>query len=227
MVTETRPITMQKRSLLRLFEAADWRLASDPQQSRSFLSQGYSILKSLIPDSVIAVLHRYVLARVKAGNMALDDTICRGTPSAYGDPLMEELLYRLVPAVEQVSGRGVFPTYSYFRVYRRNDHLARHADRPSCEISLTVNLGYDAPAPWPIFLQSDAGPVPIALGAGDALMYRGIEREHWREPFGGEHSAQVFLHYVDRSGPWAEYKFDRRNSLRRLADLVYIAEPVD
>ena len=36
------------------------------------------------------------------------------------------------------------------RVYEKGSELKRHIDRPSCEISATINFGGD---PWPIFVQ--------------------------------------------------------------------------
>ncbi len=49
---------------------------------------------------------------------------------------------------------------------------------------------------------------------GDAVMYRGCDIYHWREPYKeGKWQAQVFLHYVDQNGPHAEWKYDKRESL--------------
>jgi hypothetical protein len=185
-----------------------------------FQTEGYATLRALVRPPLLDVLYRYSLARAEAGNMAVDDPICQGTPSAYADPVMEELLFRLIPSISNVSGVSVYPTYSYFRVYHRGDRLARHSDRPACEISLTLNLGYDAPSAWPIFVQTGRGPAQIDLEPGDALLYRGIEREHWREQFEGAHSAQVFLHYVNQNGPHTDRRFDGRESLRRLSHAI-------
>lgn len=57
------------------------------------------------------------------------------------------------------------------------------------------------------------GAFPVAMKPGDAAVYRGIECPHWREPFQGELAAQVFLHYVEQNGRYAEWKFDKRRSL--------------
>ncbi len=49
---------------------------------------------------------------------------------------------------------------------------------------------------------------------GDAVMYRGCDKWHWREPYiEGQWQAQVFLHYVDANGFYAEWKYDKRKSL--------------
>ena len=54
----------------------------------------------------------------------------------------------------------------------------------------------------------------IKMEIGDAVMYRGCDIYHWREPYKeGKWQAQVFLHYVDQNGPYAEWKYDKRESL--------------
>jgi len=103
-------------------------------------------------------------------------------------------------------------TYSYARIYKQGDILARHKDRYSCEISTTLNLGGD---PWPIYLdptgkQSQAG-VKVELEQGDMLIYSGCELEHWREEFKGKNCAQVFLHYNKANSKTAKENYlDKR-----------------
>jgi len=136
-----------------------------------------------------------------------------GAWAAAGDVFMDGLLVDLLPLAEDVTRLKLFPTYSYFRVYKRGDILVKHRDREACEISLTLCLGYRAEGPWPLLLESPAGVSPIKLAPGDALFYRGTECTHWREPMEGERAAQVFLHYVDQNGPYAEWKYDKRPQL--------------
>lgn len=119
----------------------------------------------------------------------------------------------LLPAAESVTRLKLFPTYSYFRVYKRGDILVKHTDRPACEISVTLCLGYQAEHPWPILFEGQAGISFIELAPGDALFYRGVECTHWREPMVGERAAQAFLHYVDQNGPYAEWKYDKRPAI--------------
>ena len=71
------------------------------------------------------------------------------TYSHYADPVMETLLVKVLPKMQQETGLELIPTYSYARLYKKGDKLRRHKDRPSCEISTTINLGGD---PWPIFI---------------------------------------------------------------------------
>ena len=47
----------------------------------------------------------------------------------------------------------------------------------------------------------------------NALIFKGIEKKHWRETCHHDHFMTVFLHYVDQEGPFKEWKFDKREML--------------
>ena len=51
----------------------------------------------------------------------------------------------------------------------------------------------------------------LNLNPGDAAIYLGCEVEHWREEFKGDWHSQVFLHYVDKNGPYASHIADGRS----------------
>jgi hypothetical protein len=176
-----------------------------------FEQDRYVVLGSLMGEPALSFFYQHALERVKSGTMLLNDPDVPNTPSAYADPSMEVLLKKLLPFIERATALKIYPTYSYFRVYKEGDVLAKHTDRQSCEISLTLNLGYCADKPWPLWIQAPRGVSSVEMKAGDGVLYRGIECVHWREAFAGEHAAQVFLHYVDRNGRYAEWKFDKRN----------------
>jgi hypothetical protein len=177
-----------------------------------FAQKKYVVLRSCVKDPELSLLYRYACKRAENGTMFLDGT-APGAKSSAGDVFMDGLLMDLLPFAEEVSRAKLFPTYSYFRVYSRGDVLEKHTDRPSCEISLSLCLGYHAERPWPLLVEGPAGASSVELTPGDALLYRGIECPHWREPMDGEQTAQVFLHYVDQDGPYAEWKYDKRPAL--------------
>jgi len=47
----------------------------------------------------------------------------------------------------------------------------------------------------------------------NAVIFQGMEKIHWREYCEHDHFITVFLHYVDKSGPYKEWKFDKRNNI--------------
>ena len=141
---------------------------------------------------------------------------------------METLLVKTIEVMQKKTGLKLVPTYSYTRLYRKGNILQRHKDRPSCEISTTLNLGGDN---WPIFIDPTGSDnvideykgihkpnapkgVKVDLKPGDMLIYSGCELEHWREPFEGNLCGQVFLHYNHADGPFAKSNlYDKRPML--------------
>jgi len=150
------------------------------------------------------------------------------TYSCYGDFVMETLLMKVLPIMKQQTGLDLIPTYSYARAYKKGDILKRHKDRPSCEISTTIHLGGDQ---WSIFIDPTGSNNVIdeyknihkpnapkgdkvVLEVGDMLVYNGCDLEHWREEFMGNICGQVFLHYNQVNGKFADSnKFDSRPML--------------
>ena len=194
------------------------------EAANGFAQAGYAILRELIPEPLHTFLCEYVLKSARAGRFTSGDSGVPATPCLFGDPFMESLLWLLLPSMETASGKRLFPTYSYLRIYKDGDVLTRHQDRPSCEISATLSLGYQAPSPWPIWIEVGGVAKSVALEPGDALLYKGIEVPHWREQFAGTYSAQVFLHYVDQHGPHKNLRYDQRDALATSPMTIRILE---
>jgi len=193
----------------------------------SFKENKYSVIKNAISKELADFCYQYFLNKRKVARYLFDEKYISGfteyfgvwndqqipeTYSHYGDIVMDTLLEKVKPVMEKESGVKLTETYSYARIYKNGDELKRHKDRYSCEISTTMNLGGDD---WSIFLEPSGEEskdgIEVKLEAGDMLMYRGCDLEHWREPFQGKDCGQVFLHYNDASGKDAEKnKYDGR-----------------
>lgn len=156
------------------------------------------------------------LQRLVADKKTQRDEQCPMSEAVHGAPVFDSLLLQLVPHFESVCGKRLLPTYSYARLYAPGDELKNHTDRESCEISATVTLGFDGDV-WPIYMGDDINKTnasEIQMQVGDAVLYRGMEKHHWREKYTqGKWQAQVFLHYVDADGPHKEWKYDKREKL--------------
>ena len=145
-----------------------------------------------------------------------------GDFSKYGDPIFDTLLNLSLEQMQTLTGKELVPTYSYHRLYTTGTELKRHSDRPSCEISTTLCLGYDVSNvdkntypdwDWPMFIKEPNGKeIPVHMKPGDMIIYRGCELEHWREPYWGKNHAQVFLHYNEKGGQY-DIPFDGRPML--------------
>ena len=210
----------------------------------SFQETKYQVIKQALSYELANFIFNYFLLKREAvawmykNNVTYDtgilgtwtDQQIPNTYSIYGDPVMDTLLMKVLPRMEDETGLQLIPTYSYARLYKKEDILYRHKDRPSCEISTTIHLGGDK---WPIFIDPTGANNIISghetttvvkpnapkgnevlLDIGDMLVYSGCELEHWRESFQGEVCGLVFLHYNHANGPLAEKnKFDKRPML--------------
>ena len=193
-------------------EIEAWR--SDSQET--FAREGYLLVPALLESALTNFLWSYVHTKVACRQLSFGgDNQVPNAPCAYGDPAFDGLLEYLRPRIEERSGLRLSPTYSYLRLYKQGDALNRHRDRPACEVSVSLNIGQVPSDAWPLYIEGNSGPYGALLSPGDALLYRGIDLFHWREPFQGNHLIQVFLHYVDRDGLHVDQKFDRRISLMR------------
>jgi len=202
----------------------------------------YQIIKNAISYELANFIYNYFLLKKDAVEFMYKNNINYESPllgtwtdqqvpntySHYADMVMETLLMKVLPIMKKETGLELIPTYSYARVYKKGDILRRHKDRPSCEISTTLNLGGD---PWPIFIDGTGADsvidedknihkpnapegTKVLLEVGDMLVYSGCELEHWREPFEGNICGQVFLHYNHVNGPFAGTNmFDGRPKL--------------
>ena len=205
----------------------------------SFNEKKYQVIKNAVSYDLANFVFNYFLLKRDAVKFMYNNNLVQehsllGTwkdpqvpnvYSHYADFAMETLLMKVMPVMVKETGLNLIPTYSYARVYERGSILKRHKDRPSCEISTTLNLGGD---PWPIFIDptgsnnvideyknimkpnAPAG-VKVDLNPGDMLVYSGCDLEHWREPFQGDICGQVFLHYNHVNGKFANNNlYDRR-----------------
>lgn len=177
----------------------------------SFESNGYLVARKVFDHQSLDIYATYALMLDANSFHRWEEK--PGLRDRYADTLMESILLHLQPRMEQATGLSLLPTYSYLRIYETGAVLHRHKDRFACEISASLTLGYDAPEPWPIWLEIHQQPRSITLHRGDMLVYKGRELAHWRERFDGHYWIQAFFHYVDANGPLASYKFDRRRGI--------------
>jgi hypothetical protein len=199
----------------------------------------YTVIRNAVSYDLANFCYNYFLLKRDAIRFMYDNNIIAenglhgtwedkqvpGSYSIYADHVMETLLMKVLPIMKEKTGLNLIPTYSYARVYEQGAELQRHKDRPSCEISTTLNLGGD---PWAIYLDPTGANnvideyknihkpgapegVKVDLNPGDMLIYSGCELEHWRKPFEGKLCGQVFLHYNHADGRFAKTNlYDKR-----------------
>ena len=172
----------------------------------------YKLVKNFLTKEETELAKKYILIKHKNNRIDFDFAQNNNSDTIfYRDPFGESLLLNKKNLMEKETNLDLFPTYSFSRLYTYNSELKPHKDRPSCEISVTVMFGSDG-TKWPIYIEDN----PINMEPGDACIYLGCELEHYRKNFIGDWHAQCFLHYVDKKGPYAEFKDDKQEPMYNL-----------
>ena len=190
-------------------------ILNQPQniQKDFFYNNKYLLLNNGLSFELLSIIKNYVELEKKKGKKKIDPMF----PNAFcmvNDALCESILLNFHPIIEQISGKKLFPTYSYLRIYTKGDVLEKHVDRRACEYSCSITLDYEAERLWPIFIKPFDKDIKLEMDRGDVLLYKGCEVEHWRDKFKeGNSWIQLFLHYVDANGEYSNEKFDKRSEI--------------
>ena len=203
----------------------------------NYLSDGYALVQGLIPPEVAQAFLGALKQDLGPGAINLSrvdkypNLLRRPAFELYGHHYkpMLQFLWGLTPVVSNIVGRDLLPTYDYFRVYREDDVCRVHFDRNSCEHSLSLTLDYSDGVPWDLQVgkirhedpsaqvDEDFGAEPhssLAMNVGDGVLYQGVHHRHGRtRPNPNAWSAHLFLHWVDREGPYRDHAFDGQTRL--------------
>jgi len=148
--------------------------------------------------------------------------------SRYNIPIYRDLYFQVKKQIQEILGIDLYPTYFFDRFYFVGQQLDRHSDRQSCEISVTLQISSNhSDNPWPIWFElPDGSEKYVLMNDGDAVIYKGCERDHWRDPLPSKYNKvqrlwrkikklpddtyhhQIFFHYVNANGPLVQWAFD-------------------
>jgi hypothetical protein len=191
------------------------RRVEDGETVLTFCEQRYLFVRRILPQPILDYLKVYY--SILMANKVLDhDTQCPWSLAIGGDRALDAMLEWLRPTISRIVGIELAPTYSYTRRYAKGDILARHIDRPACEISITVSIQIPQGAkPSTIYLKPPcSNEIKVEMFEGDGCIYVGTQVEHWRDPFDIEGYIQLFLHYIRKDNPdYARLVYDGREFL--------------
>ena len=120
---------------------------------------------------------------------------------------------------EATQKTNLYSTYAFYRKYYKGQELAKHKDRPECEISITICLSTSGTdQEWPIYLENHGQGITYKgnVKPGDGVIYKGCELSHWREPCNQKWVKQFFSHYSTNP----ELEFDSAHKKNREKFLV-------
>lgn len=217
------------------FENIEKRLSGlSKTHNEQFDKQGYLIVKNIWDPKELQEEIDYETGHFcynQFGKVSVSEE-CQvpGSKARHSYPPYKFYHSQIRKKIEKIIGNELFNTYYYDRVYYSGHELVKHIDRDVCEISVTFQIGSNTKKPWPIWVKTPdtydenkniiekGKEVSICLNDGDAVIYKGCERPHWREPLESRYSLlermvrkvfrkrddtyhhQVFFHYVLADG---------------------------
>ena len=136
----------------------------------AFQKNSYVVVKNVVDSTTINLFYSYTLKKINRKLFKLQNNpqifdnnydMDFGTKESgfnslnfYGDEFCETILEALHDTMQQYTGLELLPQYGYLRMYQKDDTLPYHNDRPSCEISTTLCVGYSGDKNWPIWLEN-------------------------------------------------------------------------
>jgi len=142
-----------------------------------------------------------------------------GSLARYNHPKYKQVHTKIRLILEDILGEKLYNTYYYDRFYFAGQRLYRHSDRDACEISVSVQISTNSEKSWPFCIETVNGEERFCtLQNGWGLLYKGCEREHWRDTLESRHGKikntinkifkieddtyhhQIFFHYVRANG---------------------------
>ena len=186
---------------------------NEKQMSTTFQKNGSTLVKNILSKDICEFLtnvflrmhHNNVLTGIRNSDNQVTGALVTLSSNPYNDTFLETVW----PIAEKIAGEELIPTYSFARLYCNGNVLKPHIDRESCEVSITIQLAKSHNYIWPIYTEG----TQYDLEVGDAMMYLGCEKSHWREECKGPneyYSGQLFLHFVKANGKFKSFAGDRR-----------------
>ena len=180
----------------------------------SFLRDGFVEIPGAVSKDLCQILTDYCLLKTKTHSNITKFGEIPDVHRTYCDPLMEVMLERLRPQIEQYTGLELWPSMSFYYTYKNKNKLIRHKDRESGEIAVSISVGSSpSNTTWPLYLDINNKPLASQLHRGDMLIFKGKDIDHWREPLEGEWLISMVLFYVIKDGEFDYMKYDQRSGL--------------
>jgi hypothetical protein len=174
-------------------------------ENLDYQRDGYAVLRNLAPREVRCGLLGLITDRIAqpgaADRLATRPTINTKASIEFHSMQFNVVLgfhWGLAANMAENSGKRLAPSYCFFRACQQGDACRVHSDRPSCEHSVSLTLGYCDDLVWDFeigkirFTYQEACKLRFAddfgdeksshlqLNPGDAVAYRGVEFRHGR-----------------------------------------------
>lgn len=186
---------------------------NEPNYETQYETQGFIHIRQFIPQFMVEYFREYLHTLKINNKLELGDAQVPESDCLYGDPAFDTFMLMSTNFISKIVNKKLLPAYTYARIYHNGAELLPHLDREQCEHSVTLSLGGEYDSIWPIWAkhpEKHDNPIMIDLYPGDVMIYKGTEIYHWRDKFLGKSQYQLFMHFVDNDGKYADQLYDTR-----------------
>lgn len=187
-------------------------------RNEQFEKDGYLVIKDLWDPKELFVEVPEIRGQINYWGKKKDqfnfdplETQVEGSLACYTRPEYRHIHTGIRLKLEKEIGRKLYNTYFYDRFYFAGQALSLHADRPACEISVSVHISSNIEECWPLWIKTpdtyndktktivkEPGENrSVCLNPGDGMIYKGCERPHWRDPLPSRHTGDVNIRKLD------------------------------
>ena len=187
-------------------------------RNEQFEKDGYLVIKDLWDPKELFVEVPEIRGQInywgkKKDQFTFDhlETQVEGSLACYTRPEYRHIHTGIRLKLEKEIGRKLYNTYFYDRFYFAGQALTLHADRPACEISVSVHISSNIEECWPLWIKTpdtyndetktivkeEGESRSVCLKPGDGMIYKGCERPHWRDPLPSRHTGDVNIRKLD------------------------------
>lgn len=166
------------------------------------------VLKDVVKEPLLDLLKAYYRKTIEEKVFPLGDRQSNRF-KAHNEPMSRFLQYEILPLVERITGKELYPTYTYLSSYVNDSDLPAHTDREDCEFTVSFLVNKDAD--WPIYLHKTKQPtkykgrhgvdpdisecIELHGDVGGLIIFSGTDHLHFRKKFTGNFYDIVLLHY--------------------------------
>ena len=176
------------------------------------LQYGYQEIPNLISIEEAKKIKEYDFYLLKRDKIKITFEKQRGPVyTGYRPKSTSFIMKRVQPILENMVGEELLPAYWFTTIYTNNAFMETHIDRPSCEISVSLNISSNQE--WPLYIEDrNKNKISCITRPGQAVAYLGDRCPHWRDPLRsrifGEKYMQSFFHFVRKKGRFSNFAYD-------------------
>lgn len=175
----------------------------------SFKKNNYFVIKNCFLKDIIQIITGYTLLKRSVYKTFIekkyitplsvdwgtyDDGYINDVYSSYADILTETIIQIIKPKIEKIIKEKIFPIYSYYRIYTKNNTLPKQPNAKQFYISSLLHIGKDN---FSTTLNTNNKEKIIYLNNGDLLIYKGEEIDQKQKVLEDNISIQIYFHYTN------------------------------